>query len=218
MIATHDYSNQHSIHRRFHNIAIGGRKGNGKDCLAQYLAIVYGYNRVAFATPLRLKAARQLVRDLGMTIDEALRVLEHPAEKEKFRVLMQNIGMEEREKDKDHWVKESGIITAQGLNVVSDARFMNEVLAIERKPGISIFVRARWAEKSISEDATLGHVSEALGPESYNVTATVPYGIVEAVGYYDRLLRRLFGFPKPDEGKIEEFGAWMSEHIERGNK
>lgn len=212
-----DYSAIHGIFRRYHNIAIGGRKGHGKDSLAMYLHLVYGYNITSFATPLKQKAAERLVSEAGLSLDEALRRLNHPKEKEQYRVLLQNIGMEEREADPLHWVKKSGIIQAQGLNVVPDARFENEVDAITRKPGISIFVRARWREQEQAEDPTLQHISEALGPESYTFTATVPRGIEPAINYYERFLSCLC-FPAPDEARQEEFALWLAEKIAAGQR
>ena len=212
-----DYSAMHGILRRYHNIALGGRKGHGKDSLGMYLHLVYGYNLISFATPLKQKAAEVLVREAGLTLDEAIRRLNHPREKEQYRVLMQNIGMDERDEDPLYWIKKSGILTAKGLNVATDARFENEVDAVTRKPGISIFVRARWRETEQAEDPTLQHISEALGPESYTLTATVPRGIEPAINYYERFLSALC-FPAPDEARQEEFALWLAEKIAAGNQ
>jgi len=206
-----------TLRRQLHNIAIGGRKGHGKDSFGTYLAMVYDYKLTAFATPLRLKAAEVLRQEQGYTLDEALAELLHPVRKERWRVLLQNIGQEERERDEDHWVKASGISNAVGLNATTDTRYLNEIRAIEKKGGISVFIQARWREVTPAEDPTLSHSSEALGAEAFDLTLAVPRGLNEVIHCYGRFCHAL-DFPKADQSRVEEYAIWLKSHIEKGQQ
>jgi hypothetical protein len=217
MIISSDVPLELTIPTRLHNIGVGGRINHGKDICGLYLSTVYGYKVVKFATALREKAIGVLMEQQKMTYDEAFFELTDRRKKDKWRVLSQNVGMSEREADPDHWIKRSGIREARGLNVVTDARFENELDAIERKPGITVFVRSRWRESDIDLNGHLNHVSEALGPESFMFTATVPRGVCEATYYWKRFWCNL-GLPEPSQESLEEFAILFQQEIERAER
>lgn len=148
-------------------IGLTGLSGSGKDTVANHLVENYGFNRRAFADPLRkflyefnpqVKTRESTVRPLKEIVEVEggwhRAQLVHP----EVRNLLQRFATEfVREKvDPMFWVKLSMFdINSSDSIVFSDVRFPNEADAINKKGGIVIKVVSKT-----SELYKMDHISE----------------------------------------------------------
>lgn len=145
------------------HIGLVGRKRVGKDTAARFLAGEFGYERMAFADPLRELAAKinPWVGWFDWRYEKALSECGYDEAKEKFpeiRRVLQALGVGVREMlGEDTWVQEllERVDRAPGAApiVVTDVRFANEAQAL-RKEG---FVLVRIVRDTGEVDY---HVSE----------------------------------------------------------
>lgn len=158
------------------NYALMGKARSGKDTVAARLVAEYGYQRVAFADPLKEMALSvdplipttdgihvrlsALVRDAGWEYAKD----RHP----EVRRILQTVGQSIRGYDLDYWVNVAmrGIaeltLTNRGPVVVTDVRYPNEAEAL-RARGFTLVrvVRPNRPERlTPAEDAARFHTSE----------------------------------------------------------
>lgn len=137
-------------------VGISGKKQSGKDTFAKYLIDNLGYTKVSFAEPLK-KCLYILnpwvVADDGFTTFRYQTIIDNYGEdvaKEKFkevRRLQQNFGTEVVRDNfgKDFWLDLAfRKIEQLGLEkvVITDVRFPNETLAIDREMGRLIKIKS----------------------------------------------------------------------------
>jgi len=141
-------------------IGLSGYAQSGKDTVAKYLVENRGFERVAFADPIRdflLEVNPILENGLHLTsvVDEF--GWELAKKKEEVRRLLQATGVAARKHvDQDLWViaalRKMGDVDKQ--YVVTDVRFQNEA-SIIRMSGGQI-----WRVERIGVDAVNNHISE----------------------------------------------------------
>lgn len=150
------------------DIALIGKMGSGKDTVAALLAAHAGYERLAFADPVRttalgidpivLEADEAGYGEAYMTLREAVAAYGWDDAKRRIpevRRILQNTGTALREHDKNFWLRmllqEWG--AALGPVVVTDCRFANEADAL----AVRGFTLIRVVRPGVAGDA---HVSE----------------------------------------------------------
>ena len=117
-------------------IAFTGYAQSGKDTAAKAL-IEDGWHRRAFADPIKDKARREnvfvnaMVSEWGWDITKTL----FPT----VRKTMQTVGVRERDKDPDYWVR-IAMADLPDRVVITDCRFLNEVEAVKAAGGIVVRV------------------------------------------------------------------------------
>jgi hypothetical protein len=149
-------------------IGLAGYAQSGKDTVAKILIENFGFERVAFADPIRnmlmeinpfveddMRVA-DLVNDYGWDIAKA---------KPEVRRLLQDLGVGARKVfGEDFWVKQAlGSHKPWDNVVVTDVRFTNEADYIKGFPEAQL-----WRIKRIGVGAVNGHVSER-DMDGYNV-------------------------------------------------
>lgn len=124
-------------------IGLNGFKGVGKDTVADYLVSKHGFEKRAFADPLKQAVAnlfdisREDV-DRYKDLDASVQVLGKPMS---WRVFLQRFGTEMARETwgEDFWVDMAFRDYVKGSNIVfSDARFSNELRYIQVLGGINI--------------------------------------------------------------------------------
>jgi len=130
-------------------LGLTGKAGSGKDTVADYLVEHYGYEKLAFAAPLK-RVAYQANPILGMdiyhpgntiTLQHAIDELGEDGVKKvypQYRTFLQKLGTEGiRSIDPDFWVKAAlqSLTTDSGKYVFTDVRFPNEAKAIRSLSG-----------------------------------------------------------------------------------
>lgn len=137
---------------KFKIIGITGLKFNGKDTIANYLCHKYGFNRIAFADPLK-EACKIL---FGFNDEQLYGSLKETPDKYWFgltpRSILQFIGTDlfrnlmkelHQELKDDFWLlcmNKSNILKEGKYIVISDVRFPNECEMIKKLGGIIIRV------------------------------------------------------------------------------
>jgi len=142
-------------------IGLSGYARSGKDTVAQYLVEHYGYERIAFADPIKNLLLEMnpilynggrlssLVRDYGWDVAKA---------NSEVRRLLQSLGLGARTVlDKDVWVSHAmlNIMDITKNYVITDVRFKNEAEMIKSLYG------EVWRVKRIGVDPVNSHVSES---------------------------------------------------------
>ena len=163
------------------SIALMGRAGAGKDTAAKYLAQVYGYQRIAFADPLRAMALAvdPLVEcgcDGRSRLSDVVAAEGWEGAKRRYpevRRFLQRLGLEgvREHLGDDTWVdiaiaEISRIRAARTPVVVTDVRFRNELAALQRWNFLPV-----WVDRPGVADSD--HASEAeLHPWDATVVIT----------------------------------------------
>jgi adenosyl cobinamide kinase/adenosyl cobinamide phosphate guanylyltransferase len=142
-------------------IGLSGYARSGKDTVAQYLVENYGYERIAFADPIKNLLLEMnpilynggrlssLVRDYGWDVAKA---------NSEVRRLLQSLGLGARTVlNEDIWVSNAmlNMMDITKNYVVTDVRFKNEAEMIKSLYG------EVWRVKRIGVDAVNSHVSES---------------------------------------------------------
>lgn len=156
-------------------IGITGYAGSGKDSLANVLVDHHGFERVAFADPVRdlylqinpiVRAGRRYVRLSTLVKEEGW-----DAAKRKYpdvRRGLQGVGQGVRLQDPLHWIDQAGLSTRSGKVVVTDVRYANEAVHIGLLGGII----ARMEAPGVGP--VNGHISETEA-----MTVVTPDVVVE---------------------------------------
>ncbi|MEW5315173.1 MAG: hypothetical protein WDW38_006619 [Sanguina aurantia] len=168
-------------------IGLVGRRGTGKDTVAEYLVQRHGFENRKFAGPLK-KALSALFGFTDRHLEGDLKEAVHPAWGVSPRVMMQFFGTEIMQKqmqrlipamgsehavrrmfmdvdvdvrvDKDH--RTGGSTCKDTRMVVSDVRFPHEVAALRARGGLIVRVHRQSLGLACSLDSTVdSHVSEA---------------------------------------------------------
>ena len=155
-------------------IGLSGAAGAGKDTVADHLIEAYGYKKISFAAPI--KRAIEAMFDVGDEI-WARDVKEEPQENLlgfSPRHLAQTLGTEwGRTQAPNFWVDlalmhASHILADGGRVVISDVRFNNEAMFIQKMGGAVVgIIRPSVENKSVRQ-----HISEA-GVDEDLVTAVL---------------------------------------------
>ena len=121
-------------------IGLSGKKQVGKDTLGHYLEVRYGFQRIAFADYLKHIATK-----LGWD----------GRKDERGRKLLQDLGLVVRQYSERFWV-EAAFRTMHRLQrkgyrdfVITDVRFINEVMLIKEYAGIAVRV---WSRDERADD------------------------------------------------------------------
>lgn len=128
-------------------IGLVGMKRCGKDTFADLLRETHGFERVAFADPLKAAAlvADPLVGSGTLTLSEFVGEVgwEGAKTRHEVRTFLQNLGVAIRGLDADFWVR-MGLAAAQSIRregrpvVITDVRFLNEIDAVREAGGIIV--------------------------------------------------------------------------------
>lgn len=149
-------------------VGLVGRRGAGKDTIADHLVASYGFVNLKFAAPL--KAA--LMPLFGLThehVEGRLKDEVHPAWGVTPRAMMQFFGTDVLQGQgmqqlvpgigRDFAVRRMFVDgQVQGDVVISDVRFPHEVDAIRSRGGFVLRVRRNWTRANAATDE---HVSES---------------------------------------------------------
>jgi hypothetical protein len=114
-------------------IGISGKAGSGKDYLATHVLKTFGYNKVCFSWPLKLRVLKS-----GVGTFEEVFITKPTA----VRAELIRIGTEERELDPDHWVKQLRALMellyherGETQFCITDVRFLNEAAFVRSLGG-----------------------------------------------------------------------------------
>ncbi|MGH8964980.1 MAG: hypothetical protein ACRDXB_06585 [Actinomycetes bacterium] len=156
------------------NIGIIGRARAGKDTVGQWLVDTHGYERVAFADPLK-EAALKLdpvvmgsmrYGDTPYRLSSAVRSSGWEEAKDLFpevRRILQELGASIRAIDEDFWLRAAikRVLAANEADhpvVITDVRYPNEVASLRRAGFALLYIHRPGV-------AQLDHESERLTPE-----------------------------------------------------
>ena len=126
-------------------LALGGKKGAGKDSIAKLITIGYRYGRVALADALK--------DELCELYDIERWEFDTPIIKELHRPLMKKHGMMRREQDPAYWLKKAHLFSASNV-VVTDCRMENERALVRSRGGVNIWIANDEAERVADSHAT----------------------------------------------------------------
>jgi len=156
-------------------IGLTGYARAGKDTVAQVLIESYGFERVAFADPIR-----ELLLEMNPILEDGFRLNEVIKEfgwevakgKSEVRRLLQSLGLGARNViDPDIWIiKALRTMSGEGNYVITDVRFQNEAETLTspfRKGKAQI-----WRIERPNVTAVNGHISES-DLDGYPVDATI---------------------------------------------
>lgn len=171
-------------------IGIAGAAGSGKDTVADFLVMRFGYTKVSMAGPLKaalacLGFAEPFNRDDKEKLIEGFDFT--------WREAAQKLGTEfGRALDPDIWVKIMATRFRRGSDrlIVSDIRFGNEAEMIREQGGKMLFLAGRAADLG----SNAGHSSEA-GVEFYPSTD----GLIDNSGDFEWTKQQVvsyLGLPK----------------------
>lgn len=131
----------------------------GKDTASMHMP---GYHRIAFADNLKARL-RNILEDVCCD-------LTNPADKEKARPLMVELGRTVRAFDPDHWIRqafyrldyyESQHFKTPPRFIITDVRYANEVQAILDKGGIVIRIhRPGYGPANLEEERSFAEIEE----------------------------------------------------------
>ncbi|MFJ3084469.1 hypothetical protein ACIPJG_32595 [Streptomyces halstedii] len=156
------------------NIGVIGRARAGKDTAGQWLVDTHGYERVAFADPLK-EAALKLdpvvmgsmrYGDTPYRLSSAVRSSGWEEAKDLFpevRRILQELGAAVRAIDEDFWLRAAveRVLEANEADhpvVITDVRYPNEVASLRRAGFALLYIHRPGV-------AQLDHASERLTPE-----------------------------------------------------
>ena len=114
---------------------------SGKDTAAEPL-IERGFQRIAFADPLKARAARAL----GISVDEV------NARKRELRPFLVELGRAGRLLDPDMWVDLAFYDRLITNVVVTDVRYLNEVRTVLDMDGVVVFINRPGANAANDEE------------------------------------------------------------------
>lgn len=140
-------------------IGLVGKKGAGKDTVADYIVAKYNFSKVAFATPLKNVCQAMYDLDARYFNDPNLKEVPVPQWGLSPREMMQRVGTDivRANLGDDFWIKHMNckLSTVPTSNVViSDVRFGNEAQLVISLGGVLIRVQ------SLDTDTTDLHASE----------------------------------------------------------
>lgn len=167
-------------------IGLIGRKQSGKDTFADYLVSHYGFEKHAFAGPVK-EVCRVMFQ---LTMEQ----LEDPQQKEKVderwglspRQMMQKVGtdMVRHMWGEDFWLKNMDLRLCGGDVVISDVRFPNEAQYIRDRGGVLVrIVRSggvldthisETSQAFIQEDVCVLNKKDGLGAFYKTIENTLP--------------------------------------------
>ncbi len=141
-------------------LGILGRKGVGKDLIADYLILRYKYHKIAFASPLK-DGARALFGFSNEQVHGNLKEVIDPRWGIRPRQALQWLGTDIFRKQvrellpsvQDHFWIISALSITSDKTVISDVRFLNEVRAIREKGGKIIKVIRKSHDYSEHDDS-----------------------------------------------------------------
>ncbi len=141
-------------------IGVSGKRGSGKDTLANYLVRTYGFTKLSFAALLK-----QHVRDFfGMTVehtDGPLKEIVDERYSKSPRQIMIAIGQFYRSFDPDFWIKAAfKDIDPNKDYVISDLRFKNEANYLRNVQGATIVRLNRYKNLNIYGSEEINDISE----------------------------------------------------------
>lgn len=143
-------------------IGLTGYAQSGKDTVANILVEKYGYQRIAFADPIRalLYETNPMLKD-GYRVQGLVDVYGWDKVKVDYpeaRRLLQDLGLGARKHFGEmFWVQQAlKDVDASGNYVITDVRFPNEAAAIRLNEGAQI-----WRVKRLGVTAVNAHVSES---------------------------------------------------------
>lgn len=126
-------------------IGISGAKQVGKDTVADYLCIKFGYKKLAFGDFIK-EEVKKILKSVGIEYREE--------EKEKFRFLLQSWGDFRRQEDAYYWIKKL-FKKAERFSrlVISDCRFISEIEEVKKRGGLifKITRKTKFKDEHISE-------------------------------------------------------------------
>lgn len=159
-------------------IGVTGRAGSGKDTVCQILIDEFGYQKIAFADPMRdiLETLNPIVSDYGLRWNHAVEEFGYAEAKLMFgqegRRLLQVLGTEVGRDmfGEDFWVEQSVKRVKQPNTCWSDVRFLNEVKAIHDMGGWVVRVNRPGTELdgSAGQHASELEMDEILAEELDN--------------------------------------------------
>lgn len=126
-------------------IGLVGKKGSGKDTVANFLVKSRKFHKRAFADPLKKVIEHLFLVDAYQLHDPILKETIDERWQLSPRQMMQKVGTDMvREKlGEDFWLKHMELSLPQGRNcVISDVRFQNEADWIKKKGGILIRIQS----------------------------------------------------------------------------
>lgn len=109
-------------------VGLAGKKQVGKDTVAKYLSLKYGYQKLAFG---------DFVKNEVKTMLKAVGIIYQEEDKEKFRWLLQRWGDFRKEQDPQYWIKKVfHEVQKYPRVVISDCRFINEIEEVKKRGGV----------------------------------------------------------------------------------
>lgn len=125
-------------------IGLGYKARSGKDTVADYLRVHFGFKHVAFADALK-DACRAIFHLNEHQLYGDQKDVEDAYWKDTPRNILQRVGTEclRRGYDTEVWVKSLGHLITRDLSsnwVISDVRFPNEALAVKGWGGVVVLV------------------------------------------------------------------------------
>jgi len=172
------------------NIGLIGKMGSGKDTAARLLTERFGYERVAFADPLKdmVREADPIVAyepagfgPLPIHLSEVLRRMSFEEAKREYtevRRSLQRIGQGVRRLDPDYWVNLAlqSVHAAEKAGfpvVVTDVRYPNEAAALERAGFLMVRIeREQRGAMTMREIRAAMHESETA-LDNYTAEVTI---------------------------------------------
>lgn len=176
-------------------IGICGKKGVGKDTVADFLVRDYGFQKDAFAAPIKTACSDIFSIPLPSFYEEHQKETIDPFWGKTPRQLLQIVGtdMFRDHMDPDIWIKSLGRRCDQksGTNIcVSDVRFKNEAQCILDRGGLLLYIDRSTAPQGDS------HKSETLVEE---IRLFPHVGIVVNEGSIEDLYDQVRAFMKDYE-------------------
>ena len=144
-------------------IGLVGQKGVGKDTVADYLVKNRGFQKLAFAGPLKSMCSAMYGVDIGLFHDTTLKEEKHPYWGISPRQMMQHVGTDIVRKHfgQDFWIKnmKCRLQTANGADIViSDVRFLNEAELVKQYGGVLVRIDSDNVNNDLSPTSV--HISE----------------------------------------------------------
>lgn len=133
-------------------IGLVGKKGAGKDTVADFLIEKKGYNKKAFADPLKKVVQALFLLDETQVHDQSLKEITDPRWSLSPRQMMQLVGTNliRTNLGEDFWLKHIEL-GRENLDfiVISDVRFQNEADWVRKKGGILIRIVSNEESNSV---------------------------------------------------------------------
>jgi len=139
-------------------IGIMGKKKSGKDTLANYIIDKYKYTKKSFAYPLKKICSYLFHIPFHFFENQEFKECILDEWKMSPRQIMQKVGtdMFRHHIDNEFWIRHLKYEIDMTSNIViTDVRFLNEVMMIQKYDGILIYI-----ERNENEDMNEIHISE----------------------------------------------------------